>query len=235
MSINTLYLSFGNVDATDFIGEVNVSGISKQDIVGLLNNYGVIKSGHFVLLSGLHTPHFVQFNLLADTLRLSKILAGQFSHERIDVVLTPDTSGIRLAGGIADARNADLLIAPVGNDSYPAQGHEDYVDLSNKNVLIVVDIITSGKGLQHLLDICKKYSGVPVGIGAFINRGYKTMEQLRKETSFENISVICTGNFIHYEKDACPLCAKKIEPIFLSKDLNLAISSEDIRRYKSVA
>lgn len=234
MAINSLYLSFDSVDAADFVGVVNLPGISKQEIVGLLNNYGVIKSGHFILLSGLHTPNFVQFNLLADTLPLSKILAEQFQHERIDVVLTPDTSGIKFAGGVADACNSDLLIAPVGNDSYPAQGSEDYVDLSNKNILIVVDIITSGKGLQHLLDICKKYRGVPVGIGAFINRDYKTMEQLRKEISFENISVICTGNFIHYEKD-CPLCAKNIKPISLSKDLNLAISAEDIRSYKLVA
>jgi orotate phosphoribosyltransferase len=235
MSVNHPNRLFDEVDATDFIKEVHIAGITKKEIVDLSNRYGLIKAGHFVLLSGLHTPNFIQFNLLAETLRLSNILASQFKRDNIDIVLTPDTSGIRLAGGIADACDADLIVAPVDDSSYPQNtSSDDYTKLKNKKVLISVDIITSGKGLVQLSSIVTNHGGIVAGIAAFINRGYKTIKQLQEETAVQNIKVICTGNFLHYdtEKVNCPLCDEHKEPVVLSKTLNLAIP---LRRDADVA
>lgn len=228
------YSKIGDADANDLIKESNMADIRKEGIVDLLNTYRVIKKGHFVLLSGLHSTNFIQFNLVAKTLELSKLLAKNFKTDLVDVVITPETSGIRLAGGIADALNADLKLAPIGEDSYPTETDgEDYTELEGKRVLIVNDIITSGKSLLSLKKIIENYNGTTVGIAAFINRGYKSLDQIRAETGINKIIIICTGNFTHYEnKDECSLCLGGDKNILLSKNLNFAVTSSFIQQLK---
>ena len=217
-----------SVDASDFIKKINSSTLDKDTITGLLNLYGVIRGGHFVLLSGLHSPNFIQFNLLAETWQFSRALAHEFTNSLIDVVATTDTSSVKLASGIADIIDADILINPVGKDSYPIEsGCEDYIFLENKNVLLVTDIITSATGLLNLKSIINKYHGTIIGVAAFINRGYKSFEEIKEYLGIDNIFIACEGDFEHYKEEECPL-SKESEPIVLAKKINFAISESDI-------
>ena len=222
-----------NVDeAAPFIASIDVDGLEKDMLVKLLNEYQVIKQGHFELLSSLHSKNFIQFNLFGKTILFSQLLGNYFLKDNIDVIFTRDTSSIRLATGIAELLEKDIVIAPVDERSYPQEeSREDYEDLTNKKVLIVDDIITTGGGIKRLEKICQNYKAEIGGVAAFINRGYKSLKELQEETMIDKFVAICTGKFEHYKNTDCPICrAEGKTNLVKAKYLNKAITLTDIRK-----
>lgn len=230
--LNTIYLDkVETVKADDYIAEVNLPNITKEEIVRLLNTYGVIKKSHFELLSGLHSTSFIQFNLLAELSLLRDLLATSFINDGINLVITPDTSGVRLASGVADVLDVDVLILPIGQDSYPVDtgAQIEYAEMKDRKALIVSDIITSGKSILNIINMVKKYEGYVAGVAAFINRGYKSLGQIKADSGIDKIVTVCTGKFDHFaSKTECLQCRQGDRAILLSKELNFGISSSHL-------
>lgn len=218
-------------DSFSFIETVNVPEMNKSELINLLNNYKVIKQGHFELLSSLHSKNFIQFNLFGRTSLFSLLVAKGFVSDNVDIIFTRDTSAVRLATGVSEELNKDIVIAPVDEKSHPIEESEDYEDLAGKRVLIVEDIITTANGIKRLKRICELHKAEVVGVGAFMNRGYKTIDDLRAESAISKLVVICTGRFEHYENDKCPICDREGRADLVeAKDLNKAITFADIKK-----
>ncbi len=75
--------------------------MTEQEVKDLLIKTNAIMEGHFLLTSGLHSPHYVEkFNVLQHpeyTQKLCEAMADKFKDAHIDTVVGPVTGGILLA------------------------------------------------------------------------------------------------------------------------------------------
>ena len=91
--------------------------MTEQDVKNILIETGAIMDGHFLLTSGLHSPHYVEkFNVLQHpkyTEQLCRAMAEKFvddgdqaaRHSRIGAVLQPSDIIQRLRKGTGAAPN----------------------------------------------------------------------------------------------------------------------------------
>jgi orotate phosphoribosyltransferase len=139
----------------------------------LLARPGVLEHGHFRLLSGAHSEHFLRFSRIAsDTASLAAVagaLAPTVAAWQLDVVLAPSTAGVSLAREIAQQLGLPLQLASVD-----ASGRAREVlggsALAGRRVLIVNDIVTTGDGLDALAGVARAAAGVVVGAAWFASR-----------------------------------------------------------------
>ena len=75
--------------------------MTQEEVRALLVQTGAIMDGHFLLTSGLHSPHYVEkFNVLQHpeyTAQLCAAMAEKFKDANIETVVGPVTGGILLA------------------------------------------------------------------------------------------------------------------------------------------
>ena len=75
--------------------------MTEEEVKDLLVKTNAIMNGHFLLTSGLHSPHYVEkFNVLQHpkyTQQLCEAMAEKFKDANIETVVGPMTGGILLA------------------------------------------------------------------------------------------------------------------------------------------
>jgi len=142
-----------------------------MDIERLLRDLSVLQEGHFLLNSGLHSKYyFEKFRILENPESASKlcsIIAGQFKDKEFDWVVGPTTGGIIIAfevarqlkkwAGFAEEREGKRIVG---------RGF----DIRNKNVLIVDDVMTTGKSLLETIGAVKEKGGTVIGVAVLIDR-----------------------------------------------------------------
>ena len=79
--------------------------MTEEEVKDLLVKTNAIMNGHFLLTSGLHSPHYVEkFNVLQHpkyTQQLCEAMAEKFKDADIETVVGPMTGGILLEIGRA--------------------------------------------------------------------------------------------------------------------------------------
>lgn len=178
---------------------MNTAAIFKQS--------GAILEGHFLLTSGLHSPiYWEKFRVLQFpdyTQQLCRLISEHFAEHRIEVVAGPTTGGIILAyevgrqlgvrGIFAEKEGADRRSFKRGFSINPGE-----------RVLIVDDILTTGKSIYEVLSLVKQQGGSAVGIGVLVDRS-------EQEHDFGVPLFSCLRSVTPtYKPQDCPLCAAGI-------------------------
>jgi orotate phosphoribosyltransferase len=144
-----------------------------RSLADFLGRPGVLRTGHFRLLSGLHAEHFLAFSAIAqdsDAVReIAADLAAVCGPWRATVVLAPSTAGVALGGEIARALELPLHLASLDADGR-ADGILGDADLSGQRVLVVNDVVTTGDGLAALGDVVVASGGAVAGAACFGTR-----------------------------------------------------------------
>src|SRR5579862_1068121 len=87
-----------------------------NDIIGILEEVGAIRHGHFELTSGLHSATYVQCALVLQypkyAEQLGRALAAEFMDLRVDCVASPALGGVIIGHEVARA-------IPPGPDGKP--------------------------------------------------------------------------------------------------------------------
>lgn len=142
-----------------------------MDIERLLKDLSVLQEGHFLLNSGLHSQYyFEKFRILENpqaASQLCSVIAGQFQDRAIDWVVGPTTGGIIIAfevarqlnkcAGFAEEREGKRIVG---------RGF----DIHDKMVLIVDDVMTTGKSLLETIEAVKEKGGKAIGVAVLIDR-----------------------------------------------------------------
>jgi orotate phosphoribosyltransferase len=139
----------------------------------MLSLPGVLRTGHFDLLSGLHSDTFLAFSGIAsDSEALRQVvswMAPSIAPWGADVVFAPSTAGVALAGGLALELQLPLALTTLSPGGR-ALGVLGDIDLGLRRVLIVNDVLTTGKGLAALRRIVENGGGEVVGSAWFLTR-----------------------------------------------------------------
>lgn len=170
-----------------------------MDIERLLKDLSVLQEGHFLLNSGLHSKYyFEKFRILENpesASRLCSIIAAHFKGKKFDWVVGPTTGGIIIAFEVARQLNKCAGFAEErGGKRIVGRGF----DISNKDVLIVDDVMTTGKSLLDTIEAVKEKRGTVIGVAVLIDR-------CSVKLPFEYFATYrkVVENF---DPEACPLC-----------------------------
>ncbi|MEO0095453.1 MAG: orotate phosphoribosyltransferase [candidate division WOR-3 bacterium] len=174
-----------------------------MQVEDILRKYKVLMEGHFVLNSGLHSKYyFEKFRILENpeaTGKLCAIIAERFRNKNIEWVIGPTTGGIIIAfetakqlncnAGFAEEREGRRVIARGFN-------------ISEKNVLIVDDVLTTGKSLIETIEAVKEKNAKIIGIVVLIDRS-------TSKTPFEYQSLY-KKEVQNFKPEECPLCKDNV-------------------------
>jgi orotate phosphoribosyltransferase len=178
--------------------------LNRNEALNLLRESGAILEGHFLLTSGRHSGVYVEkFRLLEHpelTARFAEPIADHFQDSNVDLVVGPLTGGILVAHEVAK-----LLGKPI---AFPERSR-DHMDwrrgfklTEGQRVLIVEDVITTGKTMMEVKDAVVKTGAEVIGIGCLICRG---------KVDFEPVPyAVVSMNLASYPDDRCPLCRRNL-------------------------
>jgi len=168
---------------------------------------GAILEGHFLLTSGLHSPiYWEKFRVLqfpGYTRQLCSLICDRFKGENIEVVAGPTTGGIILAYEVAGQLGVRGIFAEK-EDADHRIFKRSFGIKPGERVLIVDDILTTGKSIHEVLSLVKEQGGDVIGIGVLIDRS-------EQEHDFGVPLFSCLRSITPaYKPQNCPLCATGI-------------------------
>jgi len=135
---------------------------------------GALREGHFVLSSGLHSPVFLQKNLVfmsaERTERLCKALAGLIRAEvgDVDLVISPAVGGI--IPGYETARHLGVPSMYVEREGGAFRLRRGFHVEPGQRVAMVEDIVTTGLSSRECIAAIKEAGGEVVCAACIVNR-----------------------------------------------------------------
>lgn len=176
---------------------------NQSDVESLFRQAGAVLDGHFLLTSGLHSSlYWEKFRMLERpeyTKKLCAMIADQFKCNDIEVVAGPTTGGIIIAYEVAAQLGVRCIFAEKEENGKRAFRRGFKLDRGER-VLVVDDVLTTGKSVREVLEAVNERGGVVAGIGVMVDRseydlglGYPFYSCLHSVTPA-------------YKPDECPLC-----------------------------
>lgn len=181
--------------------------MTQEEVRALLVKTGAIMDGHFLLTSGLHSPHYVEkFNVLqhpAYTAQLCAAMAKKFKDAQIETVVGPVTGGILLAHETGKSLGTRAIFTErVDGKMTFRRGFSLH---KGERVLIVEDIVTTGGSIKEVIEVVKAAGAVPVAVSMLVDRS-------GGKADFGDVpaAALLTMDVETYAPESCPLCAKGI-------------------------
>lgn len=181
--------------------------MTENEVYDLLVETGAIMTGHFLLTSLRHSPHYVEkFNVLQHpelTEKLCKAMAEHFKDAKIDTVVGPVTGGIILAHETGKALGTRAIFTERVDGKMTFR--RGFTLHEGERVLIVEDIVTTGGSVREVIDVVKQFGGVPVAVAMLVDRSGGKV----------NFGDVPSFALLHmdvetYTPEDCPLCKEGI-------------------------
>ncbi|MEJ2051883.1 MAG: orotate phosphoribosyltransferase [Calditrichota bacterium] len=176
------------------------------DMETILRESKALLQGHFLLTSGMHSPHYYEkFRLLENPVYTSQVasaLADRFQSKKIDVVAGAAIGGIILAYEVARAVGVRCMFAERMRNTFTFR--RGFHIGPEENVLLVEDIVTTGASVLELRDLVRTTGARIQGIGILVDRSNGTFEP------DEEWSALYTASVENYAPEECPLCKETI-------------------------
>lgn len=168
---------------------------------------GAILKGHFQLTSGLHSPvYWEKFRILQFpdlTSKLCRMISTHFAKQEIQVVAGPTTGGIILAYEVARQLGVRGIFAEKEGNEIRAF-RRGFGISPGERVLVVDDILTTGKSIAEVMGLVAGEGGKVIGIGVLVDRS-------EQEHDFGVPLFSCLRSATQaYTPPDCPLCAAGI-------------------------
>ena len=172
------------------------------DVLALLNKTGALMQGHFRLSSGLHSPNYVQCALLLQSPRNAKAigeaLASKVRALRPQKIVAPALGGVIIGYTVAEALDVPMVFTERKDGEMTLR--RGFKISQGERVVIVEDVVTTGKSTKETADIVAKHGGLLFGYASILNRS-------GKENPFDKpYESLLTLALEMHDEAACPLC-----------------------------
>jgi orotate phosphoribosyltransferase len=148
--------------------------LSLEESLKILKETRALIEGHFILSSGLHSPKYVQCaQLMSKPNKANKIcqsLAEKIKKELpdFDLILSPAMGGVIIGYEIGKILNKETIFSERVNSEFKLR--RDFSIPDNSKVLIVEDVITTGKSSLECSKLVSSNKGIIIGYACIINR-----------------------------------------------------------------
>ena len=151
--------------------------LSHKKSLDILRKTNALLEGHFILSSGLHSPKYIQCAKLMSYPHLAekicKSLANKIkkNFKKIDLILAPAIGGIIIGYEIGRILKKETIFCERVSGKFNLR--RGFKIKKGSRVLIVEDVITTGKSSMECVKLIKKNKAKLLGFASIINRSNK--------------------------------------------------------------
>jgi orotate phosphoribosyltransferase len=183
--------------------------MNQEEVLDIYQRTGALLSGHFLLSSGLHSDRYLQSALVLQqpdiATKLCAELAAYFTDQRIEAVIAPALGGVFVSHETARALGVRALFAERVNGELMLR--RGFTIKSGERVLVVEDVITTGKSTRETIDVVKKAGGMVIAAASLVDRSGGKAELGVPYRSLVTLDVPT------YAAESCPMCRAGSTPI----------------------
>lgn len=190
-----------------------------DEVVALLRDSGGLREGHFEYTNGLHANEYLQVALSMRNYQTAKILSVGLSRKlranseiRTMIpelsIVAPATGGLPVAYGVGEALRAKQVYWAERENENEPQRFRQYLEVKKgEKVLLVDDILRTGKKLAELKKLVEDSGGEVVGLAVVIYQPNPTTPSFAPLPFYYLAELDAT-----YYKDAasCELCKRGV-------------------------
>jgi len=159
--------------------------LSHKKSLNILKKTNALLEGHFVLSSGLHSSKYIQCakllsfpNQANEICRsLAKKIKKKF--KKIDLILAPAIGGIIIGYEIGKILNKETIFCERVNSKFKLR--RGFSIKKDAKVLIVEDVITTGKSSLECAKLIKKSKAKLIGFASIIDRSTKKSLKIKNQ------------------------------------------------------
>jgi len=151
--------------------------LSYEESLKILKETNALLEGHFILSSGLHTKQYIQCAKLLSYPKKAEIICSSLCKkikkkiDKIDIILSPAIGGIVVGYEVGRQLSLETIFAERSEGELILR--RGFKIPNNSNVLIVEDVITTGKSALECAKIIEKNKSRVAGYACIVDRSGK--------------------------------------------------------------
>jgi len=177
------------------------------NVVEILKQCDALLEGHFLLSSGKHSNKYCQCARLIQypdkTEKVISIVADKVKDLEIDVIVGPAMGGIIAAYELGKQLNKRAIFTERENNVMTLR--RGFEIKEGERILIMEDVVTTGKSSMETAKVLEDLGGKVVGIGCIVDRKVSEIDL----PIFSSVELI----FETYDEGNCPLCKGGTTPV----------------------
>ena len=185
--------------------------LSYDESLKILKETEALLEGHFILSSGLHSKQYIQCAKLLSHPKKAEAICSSLCEkirrkfDKVDIVLSPALGGVVVGYEIGRQLKIETIFAERVDGKLILR--RDFKVKQNSNVLIVEDVITTGKSALECSNIVIMSKAHLVGYACIIDRSSNSVSIKDKIVSQIQF------NIETFSEDKIPEDLRKIHPI----------------------
>jgi orotate phosphoribosyltransferase len=159
--------------------------LSLKKSLSILKKTDALLEGHFVLSSGLHSPKYIQCAKLLSFPNKASLICKSLANKikknfkKIDLILAPAMGGVVIGYEIGKLLKKETIFCERVNGQFKLRRGFDIK--KNSKVLIIEDVITTGKSSLECVKLINKSKAKLVGFASIIDRSTKKTLKIKQK------------------------------------------------------
>lgn len=192
---------------------------TNEEVIALLRETGALRDGHFEYPGGMHANEYLQVALAFRYFQNAKILSIGLSRRlRADPelraminelsIVCPNTGGLPIAYGLCEALRAPQVYwADQDGEGMPMRFCQYLEQLPGEKVLLVDDLLRSGKRLTQLKKLVESNGATVVGLAVAVYQPNPSVADFGSLPLF----YLAKMNATYYrDSSSCELCNRGV-------------------------
>lgn len=176
--------------------------MTRDEILTVFKETGVVLEGHFLLTSGRHSDRYMQcarlFEYPVYSEMLCRELARRFKDDEVELVVGPALGGIIMSYEVSRALKARNIFAE-RQDGIMAL-RRGFEVVKGQRVLVVEDVVTTGGSVKEVIGLLQERDAHIVGVGVMADRSAGAVEFGYRLESLVSVEIAS------YRPEDCPVC-----------------------------
>ncbi len=159
--------------------------LSHKKSLDILKETNALLEGHFVLSSGLHSSKYIQCAKLLSFPSKAEIICKSLAQKikrkfkKIDLILAPAMGGVIIGYEIGKLLKIETIFCERVNKKFVLR--RGFNIKKGAKVLIIEDVITTGKSSLECVNLIKKNNAKLLGFATIIDRSTKKSLRIKKK------------------------------------------------------
>ena len=159
-----------------------MSVMNEDEVLSIYRSIGALLEGHFILSSGLHSRMYLQSALVCSNANIAEELCKNLAKKvtdlidinTIDMIVSPAMGGVIVGYELSRHLKKTNIFAERKDGVFSIR--RGFEINQNSKVLVVEDIVTTGKSSLECFKCVNDLGGEIVAEAALINRGGKSVD-----------------------------------------------------------
>jgi len=190
-----------------------MSIMSENKVLDVYKSIGALLEGHFILSSGLHSRMYLQSALIFSNTNIAESLCKSLAVKvnniinikDIDIIVSPAMGGVIVGYELSRHLVKKNIFAERKDGKFTIR--RGFQINKGQKVLVVEDIVTTGKSSLECFDCIRELGGDIIGEAALINRGGNSVDLGVPLVTLANL------NIPNYDPDNLPEDLKNMPAI----------------------